>query len=54
MLHMQVAFYTQLTCEIDKLNTETDSWDQKMYINDELVSELTTSRLYQIKRRDIS
>ena len=53
MFHMQVVLSAQLTCEIDKLNAETDSWDQKMYINDELVSELTTSRLQQINRRNI-
>lgn len=35
----------QLMYSVDKLNAETDSWDQTMYINDELVSELTTSML---------
>lgn len=33
----------------DKLNSQTNLWDQNLYLNDKLVSTISTSKSWQIR-----
>ena len=42
--HFMLTLNVNIHCAPDRLNSTTDLWDQNLYINDELVSHVSTSK----------